>query len=112
MDALRSFDPVLLAQGQRVFDRLPLELAPHHQAMHPLGQEAPDVEDIGLVVGRGQSPMALLVHQKREVLVVVVRVVGKDIEHHSAEDLLLVALRQSHLATDRQQLLVAVGIGR
>ena len=51
----------------------------------------------------------MLIHQEGEVLVVVVRVVGQDVEDHAAEHLFTFGFRQPHLAAHPQQPLVAVG---
>lgn len=48
------------------------------------------IEDIGHVVGWRQSPCALSIHDECEVLVVVIGIVGEDIEHHASIEFLTI----------------------
>lgn len=61
----------------------------------------------GDVVGRGELPFARLVHQKGEVLGVVVAVGGEDVEDHAPESLFERSLWQLECG-DRLKILVVV----
>ena len=103
-------DTVIFAKSQSVFKSLTLKFTLHQQTMHLLREETTYIEDISHIVCRRKLPLTTFVHQKREVLVVIISIVGKNIEYHSAKDFLLGAFRQAHLATNHQQLFIAVGI--
>lgn len=103
-------DTIIFAKSQSIFKGLTMEFALHHQTMHLLRKEATDIEDISHIVCRRKLPLTAFVHQEREVLVVIICIVGENVEYHSAKDFLLGAFRQAHLATNHQQLFIAVGI--
>ena len=103
-------DTIIFAKSQSIFNGLTMEFALHHQTMHLLRKEATDIEDISHIVCWRKLPLTAFVHQEREVLVVIICIVGENVEYHSAKDFLLGAFRQAHLATNHQQLFIAVGI--
>ena len=103
-------DTIIFAKSQSIFKSLTLKFTLHHQTMHLLRKETTDIEDISHIVCRRKLPLTAFVHQEREVLVVIICIVGENIEYHSAKDFLLGAFRQAHLATNHQQLFIAVGI--
>ena len=109
-DAFCLSDTIIFAKSQSIFKGLTMEFALHHQTMHLLRKEATGIEDISHIVCRRKSPLTAFVHQEREVLVVIICIVCKNIEYHSAKDFLLGTFRQAHLATNHQQLFIAVGI--
>ena len=109
-DAFCLSDTVIFAKSQSIFKSLVVKFTLHHQTMHLLGKETTDIECISHIVCRRKLPLTAFVHQKREVLVVIICVIGKNIKYHSAKDFLLGTFRQAHLATNHQQLFIAVGI--
>ena len=76
-----------------------------------IGQMAPSVDNVCYVVCGRQSPTAVLTHDKREILVVVVCVVCQDIEYHATEYLNAVRFWKTELAANYQQLFVAISLG-
>ena len=54
-----------------------------------LGEKAANIENVCHVVGRREAPSARLIHQEREILVVIVCVIGQNIEYHAPENLFL-----------------------
>ena len=86
-------DTVIFAKSQSIFKSLTLKFTLHHQIMHLLRKETTDIEDISHIVCRRKLPLTAFIHQEREVLVVIISIVGKNIEYHSAKDFLLGAFR-------------------
>lgn len=86
-------DTVIFAKSQSVFKSLTLKFTLHHQTMHLLRKETTDIEDISHIVCRRKLPLTAFIHQEREVLIVIISIVGKNIEYHSAKDFLLGAFR-------------------
>ena len=66
------------------------KLCPDIQAVVFIGQKTSIIYDIRNIVGRRQSPTAILVHDKRKVFVVVISIISQDIEDHPSEHLLTV----------------------
>ena len=85
-------------------------LGPDMEAVILVRQEVTIVYNISYVVGRRQPPTAILIHDKREVLIMVIGVVGQNVEYHPTEHLLAVGFRQMQLTTNGYQLLIAVSI--
>ena len=56
-------------------------------------------------------PFAVLRHQEGEVLLVVVGVVGENVEHSPAEKFINLWLRNLQLTTGAEELLVTVCVG-
>lgn len=54
------------------------------------------------------QPSAFSVHDEREVLTVVIRVISKDVEHHTAEQFLAVHFRQMQLTANGKGLFVRI----
>ena len=77
--------------------------------MVDVGQITTCIHDVGKIVGWRNSPLAPLVHHEREVLYMVVGVVGKDIEYHAAIHILAVDFGKMQFATHLQQSLITVG---
>ena len=86
-------DTIIFAKSQSIFKSLTLKFTLHHQTMPLLRKETTDIEDIGHIVCRRNLPLTTFVHQEREVLVVIISIVGKNIEYHYAKDFLLGAFR-------------------
>ena len=101
---------VVMCKSHGILPAETAEFGTHEQAMGFIRKVASQVQYIGEVVGRSKSPCAVLTHDEREILVMVISIVGKNIEHHTSEHLLTVRLGQAEPSTNSQQLLIAVRI--
>ena len=92
-DGIRSANAVVTGKLDGIVTSDATTLSPDVEAMIFVRQETAIIYNIGNVVGWRQSPTAIFIHDEREVLVMVIGIVGKNIEDHSAEYLLTVYIR-------------------
>ena len=68
------------------------------------------LQDEAEVVSRREVPGTILLHDKGEVLGVVICVVGEDVEHHSQIKFVQFILGDGELPAGGKQILVAIGL--
>ena len=108
-DGIRSAYAIVAGKLDNIITSNVLVFPSYHQTMLLIGQETACVENIGHVVGWRKSPCTLTIHDEREVLMMVIGIVGKNIEHHTTEEFLAIHFRKMQLSTYCKKLFIGVG---
>ena len=66
------------------------------------------LQDEAEVVSRRKMPGTVLLHDKGEILGVVIRIVGQDVEHHPEEELVQFILGDGELPASGEEIFVAI----
>ena len=108
VDVFRGIlDVVLGGKGQQVCSGYILELPPYGEFV-TLFRGCRCFQDEAEVVSRREEPGTILLHDKGEVLGVVICVVGEDVEHHSQIKFVQFILGDGELPAGGEEILIAV----
>ena len=108
VDVFRGIlDVVLGSESQQVCSGYILELPPYGEFVTPF-RGCRCLQDEAEVVSRRKMPGTILLHDEGEILGVVIRIVGQDVEHHPEEELVQFILGDGELPAGGEEILVAI----